>query len=280
MSKVSEKLTPRPILRWAGSKRKLLPKLVEYWRPDATRYVEPFVGSAALFYAIRPSTALLGDLNLELVQTLRALRDNADAVYDRLISIPRGEDSYYALRAVSPSSLDDLARAARFIFLNRFCFNGLYRTDMKGRFNVPFAATKTGDIPARANFLASAAHLQSAVIEHSDFETLVTENVRSLDFVYLDPPYAVGNRRIFSQYGPQTFGLNDLQRLGGALELIDRRGAYFVLSYAYCAEALAIFSRWVTRKVYCQRNIAGFAKHRRRAAELIVTNFVTSTQEV
>ena len=262
----------RPLLRWAGSKRKLLPKLVHYWGSDFSRYIEPFVGSGALFYALAPPAALLSDLNGELIEALTTTRNRADAVYDELERLPRGQASYYSLRANNVASLSAIERAARFIFLNRYCFNGLYRTDRMGRFNVPYGATKTGNIPDRATFLRSAAMLKRATLLNKDFEWVVDHHVEEGDFVYLDPPYAVDNRRIFKQYGPQTFGIDDLQRVKRCLQTIEARGARFVLSYAYCTEALRMFRNWPHRKVYCQRNISGFVKHRRRAAELIVTN--------
>jgi DNA adenine methylase len=262
----------RPLLRWAGSKRKLLPKLIPYWSSDFGRYIEPFVGSGALFYALAPRTAVLSDLNGELIDALTTTRNRPNAVYDVLESLPRGKDSYYALRSLDASTLLKVERAARFLFLNRYCFNGLYRTDQMGRFNVPFGATKTGDIPDRATFLRSASMLKRATLLNDDFESVIDQHVESTDFVYLDPPYAVDNRRIFKQYGPQTFGTDDLHRVKRCLETIEARGAKFVLSYAYCAEALRTFKEWTHRKVYCQRNISGFVKHRRRAAELVVTN--------
>lgn len=262
----------RPLLRWAGSKRKLLPKLVPYWSAEFTRYIEPFVGSGALFYALAPPAAVLGDLNGELIDALTTMRNRPEAVYRVVEKLPRGKDSYYALRAQDASILPAVERAARFLFLNRYCFNGLYRTDRFGRFNVPYGATKTGDIPDRATFLRSAQMLKRANLVNNDFQTVVQEHVERGDFVYLDPPYAVDNRRIFRQYGPQTFGIDDLQRVKNCLRIIENRGATFVLSYAYCTEALRMFEEWPHHKVFCQRNISGFVKHRRRAAELIVTN--------
>lgn len=262
----------RPLLRWAGSKQKLLPELLQFWNAGFGRYVEPFVGSGALFYALQPPSALLSDLNGELIETLSTIRNRPHAVYDALEILPRSKDSYYCLRAQSPASLTPTARAARFVFLNRYCFNGLYRTNLAGNFNVPYAPTKTGSIPDRTSFVRSAGLLRRARLLNQDFEAAINLHVTANDFVYLDPPYAVGNRRIFRQYGPHTFGTDDLARLNDSLNLIHTRGAHFVLSYAYCTEALRTFRDWPARKVYCQRNISGFAKHRRRAAELIVTN--------
>ena len=261
-----------PFLRWAGSKRRLLPKLSKYWTGESGRYVEPFVGSAALFFAIRPKTALLSDINPELIETFILIRDEVSAVANHLERIPHGRESYYRLRAKDPSKLRPIDRAARLIFLNRFCFNGLYRTNAAGAFNVPFAPTKTGDLPSCQKLKACSALLANVDIRRGDFQEILLRTVKANDFVYLDPPYAVQNRRIFRQYGPDTFGITDLERLRDLLEEIDVRRASFVLSYAWCREAVTLFGKWPTRRVYTQRNIAGFVHHRRRAAELIVSN--------
>ena len=267
---LSNSLTP--FLRWAGSKRKLLPRLLPFWGTGYARYIEPFMGSASLFYAICPTKAFLSDINEELVSTYITVRDHPKAVHNRLTGFSKGPKSYYALRSICPKDLAPLDRAARFIFLNRFCFNGIYRTNEKGVFNVPYAASGTGELPSWPNFYLVSRALRSSVILNTDFSNTINEHVQSGDFVYLDPPYAVENRRIFRQYGPQTFGLEDLGRLRESLKLIDQRGAKFVLSYASSPEARAYFKAWKNKKVYTQRNVAGFAKHRRMAAELIFTN--------
>jgi DNA adenine methylase len=261
-----------PFLRWAGSKRRLLPKLAAYWSHERERYVEPFVGSAALFFAIRPPQALLTDINSDLIETFARIRDEPAKVHGRLVRLPLGRESYYSLRATDPASLKPADRAARFIFLNRFCFNGLYRTNTKGAFNVPYAPVGTGRLPSWEQLQACSRLLATSDLRDGDFEKILLENVKRTDFVYLDPPYAVQNRRVFRQYGPDTFGTSDLKRLSVVLNEIDARGAHFVLSYAWCREANQAFKNWPTRRVYAQRNIAGFARHRRRAAELIVSN--------
>lgn len=265
-----------PFLRWAGSKRKLLSRLTPYWGDGYDRYFEPFMGSAALFYAISPPEAVLSDINEELVRTFVTVRDHPRAVYNRLTAFTRGKRSYKALRKITPQNLDPLKRAARFIFLNRFCFNGLYRTNLAGAFNVPFAPSGTGDLPNWKQFSAAARALRSVTILHSDFATTIRHNVRKGDFVYLDPPYAVENRRVFREYGPKTFGPEDLSRLRQTLKLIERRGAKFVLTYAASPEARHYFGGWEKKKIFTQRNISGFSKHRRTAAELIVTNVLDS----
>lgn len=226
-----------------------------------------------MFFAISPPKALLSDLNGELIGAFDAVRQHPDAVYSSLIKMPRGSESYYSIRKQDPNSLNSIDRAARFLFLNRFCFNGLYRTNQKGEFNVPFASSKTGDFPSWKDFSLAASGLKNVDLRCGDFASILSKEIKSGDFVYLDPPYAVQNSRIFRQYGPQTFGLEDLERLRETLERIDSVGALFLLSYANCEEAKHFFHNWPTIEVEVQRNIAGFAKHRRRASEILVSNF-------
>lgn len=260
-------------LRWAGSKRKLIPLLSTFWSTDFDRYVEPFVGSAALFFAIQPKRAVLGDVNRYLCTTYRAVRTHPEQVYDTYTSMPpKNKEFYLSLRKKAFESDDETEIAANFMYLNRNCFNGLFRTNKSGVFNVPFTNARNGSIPPKADFLAVSEALNSAEICHSDFEQLIRKHVRAHDFVYLDPPYAVKNERIFRQYGPETFGLNDLQRLETCLEIIHDRGASFLMSYALCVDVERIAARWRTIRTETQRNIAGFAAHRRLSPELLVTN--------
>ena len=261
----------RPFLRWAGSKRRVLPRLLPYWCDSYSRYVEPFMGSASLFFALEPSRALLSDINSELVRTFIAVRDSPETVYDELMQIPPGKDSYYQVRALQTQGMSVPRIAARFIFLNRFCFNGLYRTNMQGRFNVPFSSSRTGHLATREELAAASRALKSVDLRTADFEEVLSEVERG-DFVYLDPPYAVSERRIFCEYGPRPFSVSDLKRLAVALDRMDKKGVCFVVSYALCKEAIDAFQNWTTKRVVVDRNIAGFAKHRRRAVELLVSN--------
>src|SRR5580704_7539022 len=122
-------IVPKPFLRWSGSKTRLLHKLTPYWPKVGARYVEPFAGSAALFYALRPNAAVLSDSNGELIRTMNTVCQHPGRVYSALKELPRGSESYYKIRKLNPTRLGRINRAARFIFLNRFCFNGLYRTN-------------------------------------------------------------------------------------------------------------------------------------------------------
>ena len=229
------------------------------------------MGSACLFFELQPKKALLADINADLIRTFLAVRDHPQAVSNRLEKIPPGKRSYYAIRKQRLSDLNAVDAAARFIFLNRFCFNGLYRTNEAGRFNVPYGSSGTGRLPTGEQLRSVAGALRSCTIRRADFEETL-QGTKPGDFVYLDPPYAVRNRRVFRQYGPSSFGLHDLQRLADRLAAMDKLGIKFVLSYAFCPEAIEYFRHWPQRRIYIQRNIAGFATHRRLAGEVLLSN--------
>ncbi len=261
----------KPFLRWAGSKRKQIPTLLEYWNDDYGRYIEPFAGSACLFLAIGPTAALLSDKNTELIEVFKVVRDRPIEVYEGVDALPRTSTQYYALRKVSPRSLSRIDRAIRFIYLNRNCFNGIYRTNSNGQFNVPFASSRAGKFVNRNEFLAAAKLLKRAVLEDCDFGRTL-RRVRSGDFVYLDPPYAVESRRIFREYGAKAFGQRDLERMQRHLRTIHQKKATFLVSYADCREARSVASEWNVRRMRVRRNVAGFTDSRRAAYELLISN--------
>lgn len=263
--------TAAPFLRWAGSKRKQVGTLTSFWKPSYGRYIEPFAGSACLFFAIQPRRAVLTDINRDLIRTFVAVRDHPRAVANRLSELPRRKLTYQRIRREGLTHLDLVNAAARFIYLNRYCFNGLYRTNKSGRFNVPYSPARVGHLPTAAELNAASRALHRVTLRCRDFGDTLSE-LRDGDFVYLDPPYAVENRRVFRQYGPSSFGFDDLRRLADHLSKLDNSGVKFVLSYAHCRESLEFFGRWPRRRIYVQRNIAGFSMHRRRAGEVLISN--------
>lgn len=266
-------------LRWAGSKRQHVPFLRALWSASYSRYVEPFAGSAALFFAIRPPRALLSDLNGELVQAFKAVAAEPGAVWRALTRLDPGRSNYYVVRSRRPQDLRPAERAARFIYLNRFCFNGLFRTNRSGDFNVPYGAPKTKNVPTLEQLKACSALLRRASIVQADFRKTL-ERVGKGDFVYLDPPYAVSNRRVFVEYGRSVFTSKDLDELSKMLADISDRGATFVVSYADCREARGAFQGWTQRRVPVRRNVAGFWGARRTQYELYATNSPNAFGEV
>lgn len=261
----------KTLLRWAGSKKKLLPHLIKYYSKGFDRYFEPFVGSGQLFFNLPLERAILSDINVGLISMYNALKSDYIKVYDYLTQFPQTKEFYYVLRDGEQVETDKYYTAARFIFLNTFCFNGLYRTNLAGKFNVPYSAS-SGKLINLDELEKLAAYLHKGEFIVGDFQTVVEDQCGNNDFVYLDPPYAVRNKRIFNQYSPDTFGLNDLLRLKDLIRDIDSRGAKFVLSYASCEEAVLLSEGWHCEKVQTIRNISGFAKHRKTEQEVLITN--------
>jgi DNA adenine methylase len=157
------------------------------------------------------------------------------------------------------------------LYLNHFCFNGLYRTNLLGQFNVPYGPPKNGAWLNEASIIAAGNALQTCELLHADFEETLRQ-VRKGDFVFLDPPYAVNRRRVFREYLPSSFSGGDLPRLGRALESLHSRGAAFVITYADSIESRGLFKKWNRSRLWVRRNIAGFAADRRGYYELLATN--------
>ena len=261
-----------PFLRWAGSKRKLLPVLKSFWRKDHKRYVEPFAGSACLFFALNPPKAILGDVNGELISTFIEVKYRVHAVLESLHEIPQwNKREYYRLRSLDPRTLGPEERAARFIYLNRFCFNGIYRTNLRGDFNVPYSGDGCGAIPPDEVFTKCSRSLRSVKFVKGDFEKVLAQ-ARPGDLVYMDPPYAVSARRVFREYDPSTFTLTDLVRLRSWMEKFDKDGIEFVVSYADCAESKILKRGFTWTRLSVRRNIAGFAAHRKLSNEVLISN--------
>ncbi len=232
------------------------------------------MGSACLYFELAPKKAILSDINSDLTETFNTLKTDINNLWDQLSSISHDKDTYYLVRAKDPKTLSTTERSARFIYLNRLCFNGLYRTNKRGQFNVPYGANRAGRFPTLDELKAVATALESADIVQLDFRQALLK-ARAGDIYYIDPPYAVKNKRVFKQYGPDVFGINDLVDLSILLKEIDRSGAFFVMSYAECDEAKKLLSEWDMKTISTFRNIAGFAKNRRQDNEIIYTNLRT-----
>jgi DNA adenine methylase len=261
-----------PFLRWAGSKRRLLPILQTFWTKEHKRYVEPFAGSACLFFAIKPPKAILGDLNPELVSMYREVKYRLPAVLRDLHKIPlNNAEEYKRLRATDPASLEASARAARFIYLNRYCFNGIYRTNLKGQFNVPFSGRRCGNFPVDKIFQKCARRLRVARFMNADFEGVLDKAERG-DLIYMDPPFAVRKVRVFREYDPSTFTHEDIKRLRSWMNKLDRKRISFVVSYAESDEADVLRRGFASETVTVRRHIAGFVGSRILANEVIISN--------
>jgi DNA adenine methylase len=235
---------PRPFLRWAGSKRAHLHHLLDLLPGSFNTYWEPFLGSGALFFLLRPHRAVLSDACGPLVSTFRAVRDGPEAVLRQLGQPKVDKDSYYRLRAAQPP--DRFGRAAQFIYLNKTCWNGLYRVNSEGRFNVPYGRPKTDNIVEPANLRACSAALRREGVHLAvhDFAAAL-DGVGRGDLVYLDPPYVTRhNNNGFVDYNEKLFSWRDQERLARLANGLVRRGAHVLVSNADHDDVVALFAQF------------------------------------
>ncbi|WP_107316336.1 DNA adenine methylase [Achromobacter xylosoxidans] len=261
----------RSPLRWAGSKRKLLPTLQRLTPVKFQRYVEPFCGSLCLYVALKPASALVGDINEELMNFYRMVAWRPKAIASAAHRLPDDEATYYELRRSDPHLLSLQDRAVRFLYLNRFCFNGVYRTNRQGAFNVA-RGKHMGSIPPVPELVGFGRLMRRATIHQCDFEELVNAT-RSRDFIYVDPPYAGRGVRDRGEYGLGAFKEADLDRLAEALNRASERGVKVLLSYADLPEIRRRFRSWNKTTIDVTRNVAGFASARGSVSELILRNY-------
>lgn len=261
----------QPILRWAGSKKKLLPILEAAVPSTYDRYVEPFAGSAILYLRLPDTPALLGDINYDLVDAYETVRQHPKRVWSRAATMSTEPEFYYELRAQEPATLGKLDRAARFVYLNRFCFNGVYRTNRQGKFNV---ARGKGHlfIPELEVFSAFARKLAQATLICDDFETVLRQTTKG-DFLYLDPPYSLEGKRDRGEYGLGTFRDYDEDRLLDAITAAADRNVKVLLSYSPSPRMLKRLRGWKVKRLNVARNVAGFISARRTAQEVLVSNY-------
>lgn len=263
----------KPILRWAGGKRWLAPLLAPLVS-QAARYLEPFLGGAALFLAGSPSSAVLGDSNVRLIDTYTAVRDHPDAVIGRIRSWSNSSECYYDVRSKAFSNA--ISRAAQFIYLNRTCWNGLYRVNKQGQFNVPYGNNPDRQVLDVPNFLRVSSTLAGISLRSGDFtETLA--DARPGDFVYLDPPYAGKNQNGFLRYTSDRFYWKDQERLAEIVHDLVARDCEIVISNADCDETNKLFGFLSYHRLSRRSLIAADAASRRPVGEALYTTPRVST---
>lgn len=259
-----------PFLKWAGGKRWLMNLANEIREGGVGTYYEPFVGSGAMFFAINPAVAILNDSNADLIDAYRAIKTDHVSVERLLRKHHRLHCSeyYYAMRASVPRSRH--GRAARFIYLNRTCWNGLYRVNRKGDFNVP-KGTKTKVMLDTDNFAQVARRLSSATLCNGDFESVIAL-AGAGDFVFADPPYTVRHQyNGFIEYNEKLFTWDDQVRLRDCLRAAVQRGAQVVCTNAEHHSIRELYgSGFQLHGVSRYSAIAGSAKSRGNYAELII----------
>lgn len=277
-------LSPKPFVKWAGGKRQLLPIIAKHIPQKFERYFEPFLGGGAVFFNLvtqgRDAKWFVSDLNPDLILSYVTIRDKVNELISSLESHSESyfrdpTSYYYKIRESDPKR--EIERVSRLVFLNKTCFNGLYRVNSKGKFNVPLGKYVNPNIVNRENLLAVSKILQSKdiSIKCQDFENAL-KNTASGDFVYLDPPYhPVSETANFTSYTEDDFGYKDQQRLCARFRSLDRKGVKILLSNSNSDEIIELFKEFSAGMVEINANrfINSVSRKRTGHTELLIKNY-------
>jgi DNA adenine methylase len=250
----------------------LLPELLKHVPARLRGYHEPFLGGGALFFATRPRRAVLADDNGELIHCYQQVRDDVYGVLDALARHVYQKAHFQAVRALDPLRLAPAERAARLVYLNKTCFNGLWRVNRAGRFNVPIGRYKNPTFNNPSALISASHALRGAELVHAPFEQALQRS-RPGDFVYLDPPYdPVSPTASFASYTAGGFSWEDQKRLAHSCILLNRRGVRFLLSNSATERVRELYKGFEQRMVRAPRFINSKAEGRGRVDELLVFN--------
>lgn len=234
------------------------------------RYFEPFVGSGALFFDLQPSSAVLGDALLPLVETYRSVQTEPHAVHEAILQWQVSSDAYYAVRALDPSTAAE--RAAKFIYLNKTAWNGLYRVNRAGGFNVPYGLPKSSNIVSLESLLECSDALGAATLKCADFEESLA-GAEQGDLVFVDPPYTTSHKdNGFLHYNETLFSWDDQRRLAALCLRLATDGVHVIVTNADHPSLRELYSEFHIEEYWRKSTLAGSAKHRRLVSELILTS--------
>lgn len=264
--------TPKPFLRWAGGKRWLIKYIDSIRELKINTYYEPFLGGGSVFFNIdNYKKAHLSDLNTELIDTYTTLRDNFEEVINKLKTFKNTEYQYYKIRETQFENIID--RSARFIYLNKTSFNGIYRVNQKGEFNVPYGFRNNIDIIDVENLRKVSLKLQKTVLKCQDFDSIIM-NIKKGDFIFLDPPYTVAHENNgFVQYNQKIFSLEDQIRLSKFVEMIKEKEAFYILTNAKHKAILEIYNN-IDKPIILTRSstVGGIGARREGFKEYLFSN--------
>ena len=267
-----------PFLKWAGGKRWLISSMPELFDLNFHRYIEPFVGGGAVFFHVCPDFAILSDKNKQLIDAYRAIKLDWKSVFKYLEVHKKlhSDQYYYEIRS---SEYDNIfEKSAQFIYLNRTCWNGLYRVNLNGKFNVP-RGTRNTVIFENDNFEGVSAALKNTKLLNSDFETVIDSSEEG-DFLFIDPPYTANhNKNGFLKYNENIFSWEDQVRLSECVKRAFDRGVKMVLTNADHESVLSLYSDiFKVFSVPRTSSLSGKSKYRGKVTELIVLGNVEITQ--
>ncbi len=265
--KTDDPTLPQPLIKWAGGKRRLVHQIAEIVPRKFSRYYEPFLGGGAVFFSLLPTVATLSDTNDELIQMYVQVRDHPDKVISRLRCMPNSAEDYYRIRSTKPRT--DAGRAARLIYLCTLSFNGIYRQNRKGEFNVPYGY-KTHINPCDEVAIERiSGSLQGKVLLTGDFEK-ATSTAQKGDFVYFDPPYTVAHdNNGFVKYNAAIFSWADQKRLASVSSRLKRAGCKVIVSNADHSSIRKLYSDFNIRVIKRHSVMAASSEFRRPVCECL-----------
>jgi DNA adenine methylase len=270
-------MSTKPFLKWAGGKTRLLPELVKRMPEQYNTYFEPFLGGGALFFHLQPQRAQLSDANSELINAYRMVRDWSPQLCDYLANHQNTKEYYDHIRNIDRTAeyqhWGSMQKASRFIYLNKTCFNGLYRVNAKGQFNVPFGNYKNPCVLDTEVLQKCSLALDKARLFHCDFDEIETLT-QAGDFVYMDPPYVpLSTTSSFTGYTKDGFGFHEHRRLKKLCNRLDARGVQFMLSNSATNSVKGIFAKYRVETITVPRSISASADSRKDVQEVIVRNY-------
>lgn len=281
-------LKGKPFVKWAGGKRSIINKLIKLSPEEFDTYYEPFVGGGAMLFELSPKKAVINDYNEELMNVYKCIKEEQKfiAMCNELNKheANHSEEYYYEIRNLDKNKkkfnkLADYKRAARTIYLNKACFNGLYRVNSKNEFNVPSGKkTKVNTYDGvNLGIIYSFLNFNDITIQSIDFEESVKEAKRG-DFIYFDPPYD-SDTSTFNSYTENGFGKEEQKRLAKVFKELDKKGCYVMLSNYNTSLVKEMYKDYHFNYIEAQRNIGAKAKNRGKVEEVIITNY-TNKEEI
>lgn len=273
----------QPYLKWAGGKRQIIKELTSRIPTKFGKYIEPFVGAGALFMEIKHPKTIIGEINKDLIASYLVVRDNPHGLMAELDQMnelhKKGQKEYYlAVRAMDREAkweeVDNLTRASRLIYLNKYCFNGLYRVNSKNEYNVPFNGKEYVNLYDRENILSLSEYLYENKVEIllADY-TEICSKAEKGDFIYFDPPYDVLKKETFDSYNEKGFGTKGQKKLAELFKELDKKGCYVMLSNHKTPLIKELYGNYPTTVVKANRQINSKASGRGAIEEVIITNY-------
>ncbi len=270
-----------PFLKWVGGKRQIIPEILKYLPKNLSNYTyyEPFIGGGALFFHLQPKKAIINDFNSELINVYQTIRDNLDELIEDLKKHENTAEYFYRLRVIDREPLfhnqTNVQKASRVIYLNKTCYNGLYRVNSAGEFNSPFGRYKNPNIVNEPTLRAVSKYLKSNEIEilHGDYTKALT-NIKTNSFVYLDPPYhPISETSNFTGYIQGGWGKNDQIRLKNICDELDNKNIKFLLSNSSADFIGELYSGYKIIRIKASRSINSDGEKRGQIDEFLIKNY-------